>query len=168
MNTLDEIIDRISYSLEYIENNIFKSVSSIAMAREAGYSLFHFQRVFKDTTGFTPKSYVRSRRLTIAAQELLETNNDIIIIAEDAGFESQAAFTKAFRKQYGISPGKYRAQGISQEAADVEPIGYQAMRNQLLAFRTETGPRQLATPSQIPIQIPPAAVESILAFATAA
>lgn len=168
MNTLDEIIDRISYSLEYIEKNIFQSVSSIAMAREAGYSLFHFQRVFKDTTGYTPKAYVRSRRLTIAAQELLETNNDIIIIAEDAGFESQAAFTKAFRKQYGISPGKYRSIGFHKEDRDVESIGYQAMRNHLLEFRTETGPRQLATPSTVPISIPPAAVEVLPNFATAA
>lgn len=141
MNTLDEIIDRISYSLDYIEENIFKSVSSIAMAREAGYSLFHFQRVFKDTTGYTPKAYLRARRLTIAAQELIETQNDIIIIAEDAGFESQAAFTKAFRKQYGIAPGKYRQAGSRNFAQDVYPIGYQEMRNQLLEIRTETGPR---------------------------
>lgn len=145
MNTLDEIIDRISYSLDYIETNIYNSVSSIAMAKEAGYSLFHFQRVFKDTTGFTPKAYLRARRLTLAAEELIETDNDIIIIAEDAGFESQAAFTKAFRKQYGIAPGKYRAAGHRKFQNDVYSIGYQEMRNHLLEFRTEVGPRHEVT-----------------------
>ena len=166
MNTLDEIIDRISYSLEYIEKNIFQTVSSIALARQAGYSLFHFQRVFKDTTGYTPQAYVRSRRLTIAAQELIETQNDIIIIAEDAGFESQAAFTKAFRKQYVLSPGRYRSRGSHQEDKDVKSIGYQQMRNCLLTCRTEIGPRQ-AQPRES-LSIPPSSANSNVRFARAA
>jgi len=141
MNTLDEIIERISYSLDYIETNIYQSISTLAMAREAGYSLFHFQRVFKDTTGYTPKAYLRARRLTLAAQELIETQNDINIIAEDAGFESQAAFTKAFRKQFGIAPGRYRRTSLKDSAGETQAIGYQEMRLNLSAFRNENGPK---------------------------
>jgi AraC family transcriptional regulator len=108
MNTLQEIIQRINYSIDFVEENIFKPVSSIEMAQAAGYSLFHFQRMFKDTTGITPKAYLRARRLTMAAQELRGSDTDIVYISEDAGFGSQASFTKAFSKQYGIAPGKFR------------------------------------------------------------
>ncbi len=141
MNTLEEIIERINYSIDFVEENIFKPVSSIEMAQAAGYSLFHFQRVFKDTTGITPKAYLRARRLTMAAQELRDGDTDIIYISEDAGFESQASFTKAFRKQYGIAPGKFRKSVVQDFNQNQSCITYADMRGNLEQFRDENGPK---------------------------
>ncbi|MCG8616120.1 MAG: effector binding domain-containing protein [Desulfobacterales bacterium] len=80
------------------------------MAAEAAYSLFHFHRIFLAATGEPLKTYIRKRRLTLAARALIDSDAGIIDIALDAGFESQEAFTRAFKKMFGLPPGRFRKQ----------------------------------------------------------
>jgi AraC-like DNA-binding protein len=60
----------IKQALEYIERNITQDVSVGALAREAGYSKYHFLRLFKDATGLTPAAYIRKRRLSEIARAI--------------------------------------------------------------------------------------------------
>ncbi len=75
---------------------------------EANSSVFHFQRTFSILTDQTVGDYIRRRRLTLAAQELLNSDSKVIDIAFKYGYESPEAFTKAFRKQHGVTPSEAR------------------------------------------------------------
>lgn len=97
--------------VEHIERTIDVDVSLAEVAAEAALSEYHFHRVFRSRFGLPVMDYVRRRRLTKAADALLRTRMPIIGIALDAGFQSQAAFTRAFRKVYHTTPARFRARG---------------------------------------------------------
>ena len=78
-------------------------------ANKIGYSKYHLTRKFKEETGFSIGEYVRTRKLAIAAQLLLHTEQPILEIALELHFQSQEAFTRAFKELYKLPPGKYRS-----------------------------------------------------------
>lgn len=98
--------------IEYIENNLDSQLNLDVIAKEAGYSKFHLNRVFSEHVGCTIYKYIQMRRLTVAAGKLVHTRESIIEIAYDAHYGSQQSFTFAFRQEYGYSPQEYRAMRI--------------------------------------------------------
>ncbi len=103
-------------ALDYVENNLMEHLTLQDVAQLAGFSPYHFLRIFRSLTGDTLGSYIRRRRLTSASQRLVDTKDQIVYIAFDYGFESQEAFTRAFKKQFGLPPAKYRAKKINTVA----------------------------------------------------
>jgi AraC family transcriptional regulator len=103
---------RIQRGIDFIEEHLKDAVSTETIAREACFSMWHFQRVFSAAVGNTLKEYVRQRRLTSALHELGTTNRRIIDIAVDYQFESQESFTRAFKAMFGLTPGDCRKHGI--------------------------------------------------------
>jgi|WetSurSiteA1Bulk_404760.scaffolds.fasta_scaffold28201_2 AraC family transcriptional regulator len=98
-------------AVEYMERNLTNPASISDVASAAAYSTFHFVRLFKALTGDTPGSYLRRRRLTEAAGELARSRRRIIEIAIDYQFQSQEAFTRAFKDCFGITPSAFRKKG---------------------------------------------------------
>jgi AraC family transcriptional regulator len=98
-------------SLDAIERNLKEPIALHALARRAGFSLWHFHRVFTEHTGETLGSYLRKRRLTAAAEELARTNRDVLAIALDYQFDSHAAFTRAFKAVFDATPSAFRRTG---------------------------------------------------------
>jgi len=78
------------------------------VADRAGFSLFHFMRVFQSFTGYTLKGYIRERRLSEAAKELLHSKRKVQELASDYGFESSETFIRAFKKEFRNTPDKFR------------------------------------------------------------
>ena len=70
------------------------------MAEHAGVSRSHLSRIFPVATGMQLSSYLRGRRLTEAAKELVNGAPDILNVALDVGYGSHEAFTRAFRDQF--------------------------------------------------------------------
>lgn len=95
-------------SIGYIERNLCEPLSLDTLAREAGFSKYHFLRVFERETGSGLGAYVRRRRIARAAGLLLSTEMPILEIALLCRFESQEAFTRAFKSVYALPPGRYR------------------------------------------------------------
>ncbi|MCH8552982.1 MAG: AraC family transcriptional regulator [Natronospirillum sp.] len=93
-----------------IEANLADEVNVLALSELSGLSPWHFQRWFKSLIGDTLGSYIRGRRLTRAAQLLLETNQSIIDIAVGVGFGSHEAFTRSFKAYFSMSPKEFRQQ----------------------------------------------------------
>ena len=91
-------------TLEYIERNLDAVLNIDDISKVACLSRYHFQRVFYALTGFTVTQYIRNRRLTLAAEELVATDKRVIDIALKYGYENPEAFTKAFKRLHGISP----------------------------------------------------------------
>ena len=92
---------------EHIQRCIHKPVSLRDLARVAGYSPWHSARIFKELVGKAPFEYIRALRLSHAAVKLKEEDIRIIDVALDFVFDSHEGFTRAFSKQFGMSPKFY-------------------------------------------------------------
>jgi AraC-like DNA-binding protein len=105
----NKVIEKI---VDYIETHLDKELSLNKIAEDLNYSKFYIARVFSEKTGITIYKYIQGRRLTIAAQKLVETDKPIIDIAYEAKYNSQQAFTLAFHQLYVCTPQIYRKNGV--------------------------------------------------------
>src|SRR5215831_15868340 len=98
-----------SRAIEFVERHLFDRLTVSNVAQACHVSAYHFSRNFSRRTGESLMSYVRGRRLDVAAQRLLtEREATVVAIALDCRFESHAAFTRAFTRAFGMSPVEYR------------------------------------------------------------
>ncbi len=84
-----------------------------ALAREAGYSKFHFARAFAAAYGETPRVYLSRRRIERAKELLRAANLSVTEICFLVGFESLGSFSTLFRRLVGQSPSEYRAASVA-------------------------------------------------------
>lgn len=92
----------------YIEENMGNSISVDDLADLLRCSKFYFLREFKKLTGVTPYQYLMSKRL-VQAKALLSSEN-IAVVAHELGFNDQSHFTRAFKNQFGLTPGQFLKQ----------------------------------------------------------
>lgn len=97
-------ITGIQRALDYTENHLTSEVDYEMAAKQACSSVFHFQRVFSMLCGFTLGDYIRMRRLTLAAEDLIRTNEKVIDIAYKYGYDTPESFSRAFTRFHGITP----------------------------------------------------------------
>lgn len=101
----DVILEKIN---RYVREHLSHAVTISDIALELGYSVSHLRAVFRDRLGVSLGRYMRESRLSEAAQLLQTSELNISAIGEQCGFESLYAFSRAFRKAYGIPPRAYR------------------------------------------------------------
>ncbi len=94
--------------LDWIEDNLEDEPLLPQMALYVGYSEYYCSAKFHEYVGVPFKEYVFKRKLSCAANELLNTDRRIIEIAIQFGFSSHEAFTRSFKRIYGCSPYQYR------------------------------------------------------------
>ena len=111
-----EGLQRMTKSIDYIESHLDKELQIGHAATIACMSKFHFQRMFTMLTGITVAAYIRNRRLTMAAQELIHSQSKVIDVALKYGYESPESFAKVFRKTHGINPSEVRRHRQSLKA----------------------------------------------------
>lgn len=129
------MVEAMQKAIQYMEEHLLEPISIEDIAEQANVSPFHFQRVFMILTDTSVGEYLRRRRLTLAAQELATSAEKIIDLAYKYGYDSPEAFSKAFRKQHGISPSEARKGGgtlqaynrllIQVQLKGAEPMKYQ-------------------------------------------
>lgn len=91
-----------------MESHLDKRLDLETLAQTAGHSKHHFHHVFTSLTGLPIHDYILRRRLTQAAQQLVHTQKPILEIALEAGYQSQQAFTSAFKGMYKQTPRAFR------------------------------------------------------------
>lgn len=101
-------IKRINKVLDYIEQNITYEISYKEISCIAECSTDSFQRIFSYVTDLSIADYIRNRRLTCAAFDIINSNKKIIDIALKYGYSSPDSFTKAFHRLHGILPSEVR------------------------------------------------------------
>lgn len=107
--------------VSWIEDRLEGPLTLELIARQAGLSPYHFSRLFTARTGRSVMFHVRSRRLMRAARRLAtDPGLRLIDLALDCGFESQEAFTRAFKRAFGASPGRFR-RAYRQSSAGTAP-----------------------------------------------
>jgi len=108
----------IQKSIKYIENNLSYELTIKECSKIAGYSEFYYQKIFKGVTGLSVAEYIRKRRLSIASKLLLNTDLTVFEIAFDVGFNSIENFSRAFKKEHGITASDYRSTRSSLHLLD--------------------------------------------------
>ncbi len=93
-------------SIDYIEDNLKCEISAQELSERAGFSLFHYYRLFQTAVGLPVMQYILRRRLLNAIYEI-ECGNKMIDIALLYGFETHAGFYKAFAREFGCTPTQY-------------------------------------------------------------
>lgn len=101
--------DLFSALLAWIESRLDHALTLEQVAAHAGLSPYHFSRLFTARMGRSVMAHVRGRRLVRGARRLAsEPGLRLVDLALDCGFESQEAFTRAFKRVFGITPGRFR------------------------------------------------------------
>ena len=114
---MDETLTAVSNMQKYIAENIEKPITLAELARAANYSIYHTERIFKRYIGMTPFDYIRKMRLTNAAKKLKDNPDCAVLdVALDYLFDTHEGFTRAFTKEFCISPYRYKK--------DAPPIKY--------------------------------------------
>lgn len=101
-------LEAVNRMKDFIDRHIQDVITLHMLAAEAGYSYYYSARIFKEVTGKTPFDYIRIRRLTLSALSLRPRNCKIIDVAFDFVFDSHEGFTRAFSKQFGMTPRQFR------------------------------------------------------------
>lgn len=103
-----ELIESLNEALQYIERHLLEDADSEKAARYVGLSRFYLERTFAALTGMSVSEYIRARRLTLAAQELISENAKVIDLALQYGYDTPESFTKAFSRFHGVTPAGAR------------------------------------------------------------
>ena len=102
----DDPLDR---ARRHVDAHLFEPLTLGLLAQAARLSAYHFSRTFTARFGMSPMAYVRARRLVEAASRLAADDAPPLIdLAFDCGFDSQEGFTRAFKRAFGVPPGRYR------------------------------------------------------------
>jgi AraC-like DNA-binding protein len=106
-NTNEDVFKLLIKAKSFIDDNITENLSLDIIANQTGISKYHFIRVFKMTFGISPYQYQHNRRLEFAKSDLIG-GNEIFSTALRYGFSDVPTFAKAFKKQFGQTPGSLK------------------------------------------------------------
>lgn len=110
---MNQWMQSLQNALDHIEKNLTGELTVAEIAEKACVSTFYFQRIFSALCGMGVGEYIRCRRLTLAAEELLTTEEKVIDIAARYGYDSPDSFNRAFQRFHGISPSAARKSGAN-------------------------------------------------------
>lgn len=102
-----DAISAVQRMQDYIDENINVPITLSDLAKAAGYSQWHSARLFKEFIGKSPFEYIRAVRLSKAALQLSDNQPRIVDVAFDFVFDSHEGFTRAFHREFGITPKKF-------------------------------------------------------------
>ncbi|HEX2945185.1 MAG TPA: helix-turn-helix domain-containing protein [Clostridia bacterium] len=97
--------------LNKIEYNLTDKLDIDELATYVSLSSVHLQRIFKFAFGLPIAGYIRSRRLSASLESLLKTSSNVLDIAYEYGFEFEQSYIRAFKREYGLTPGELRKTG---------------------------------------------------------
>jgi AraC family transcriptional regulator len=103
--------DLLENILTDIEKGIKEGINLNSLAKKYALSERHLRRLFKFAFKQTLAGYIRSRKLAASIDDLIKTNFTLFDIALEYGFEYEQSYRRAFKHEFGITPGKYRKAG---------------------------------------------------------
>ena len=110
-NTMENFIMNIEKVIDYIELHLDEKLDLEKVSEAVHYSKYYLHRMFTNTVGMTIHDYVQRRQLTEAAKLLIFSAKPIIEVAFLCGYESQQAFSSAFKSMSTVPPAQYRESG---------------------------------------------------------
>ena len=135
-----EWVERLNKSMDYIEHHLTQEIDYDRLAQIACCSSYHFQRMFTYMAGVTLAEYIRRRRLSLAAEDLLSGEEKIVDLALKYGYSSPTAFTRAFESIHGASPSAVRNEGVGVKSFPPIRFSISVQGGTEMNFRIETCP----------------------------
>ena len=105
-------IENLNQMIDYIDQNLTEKIDYNQLARIVGLSTQQFQRIFNYLTEMSVSEYIRKRRLSMAYEDLKNTDLRVIDIAYKYQYESDIAFIRAFKNMFGVTPTECRSSNI--------------------------------------------------------
>ncbi len=133
-------INGIQKAVDYIEEHLTEEISYEEIAKQSFSSSFHFQRVFSILCGYTLGEYIRSRRLTLAGNELSFGDRKVIDVALKYGYENPDSFSRAFAKFHGITPSEVSKQNVTLKSFLPLKIKVSLEGGEVMNYRIEEKP----------------------------
>ncbi|MBO0789690.1 MAG: helix-turn-helix transcriptional regulator, partial [Ktedonobacteraceae bacterium] len=93
---------------DFVLAHLNQDLSLEALAQQAGFSPYHFARLFRQATGESPHQFVLRQRIERAQHLLKETDMPLAHVALESGFANQSHLTRAFKRYHGLTPRAYR------------------------------------------------------------
>lgn len=121
---MSDYYNKMQKALDYIEEHIKEDISLEELSDITFYSTHHFHRIFQSIVGIPVADYIRKRKLSVAAQEIIETDKNIVNIALDYGFNSHETFSRAFKRIFDITPNAYRKLNNQAIPADFWKVSF--------------------------------------------
>lgn len=100
--------ERINQVLQYIHHNLHETIDLEGLANRSNYSVFHFHRIMRAYLGESLGAYIQRIRLEMGASLLCHSQMEVQDVAFQVGYESPAAFNKAFKRRFNMSPTVFR------------------------------------------------------------
>ena len=101
-------IDDTQQAINFIEKNLLANIDADDVSKHINSSTDYFQRTFNIVTGISISEYIRNRRLTLAGDELKNTQAKVIDLSMKYNYDSPDSFTKAFTRFHGVTPSAAR------------------------------------------------------------
>ena len=120
--THSEVYNKFVRVLSYIEGNYSEDMDLETVAKSAGFSKYHFSRLFKQYTDSTFYDYLCTKRIT-EAKKLLATGIPVTDTAFQVGFNNLTTFCRCFKKYEGCSPTQYKNKYSKEESIPLDEIG---------------------------------------------
>lgn len=115
-----EYVNRINRVCDYIDLNLKEEMTLEELARVAGFSQYHFHRIFAAMTGETLFTFIWRLRVERAAAQLCANSSQPVTqIAFEYGFSSPAVFSRMFRKRFDCSPSEFRSRNRGQKQSNL-------------------------------------------------
>lgn len=99
---------QMKHVMDFIQEHLSQDLSLEALAQQAGFSSYHFARLFRQTTGESPHQFVLRQRIRRAQYLLEERDLPLAHVALESGFANQSHLTQAFKRHLGLTPRTYR------------------------------------------------------------
>ena len=110
-----EWIDGLNKTIHYVEEHLTDSIDYAQLGRIACCSAYHYQRMFAYMTGLSLSEYIRRRKMSLAAVDLL-AGEKVLDVALKYGYQSPTAFNRAFQAVHGAAPSAVREPGFSMKS----------------------------------------------------
>ncbi len=144
----DKYLILIQQTVDEIESRLGDELKVSELSAKTGFSIWEFQRIFRAYIGDSLGDYIRGRRITMAAKELLQNKDKRILdIAVEFQFGSQEAFSRAFKKHFLVTPGQWR-EGAARTLSFAKPQ-LSAKRLQHIALNIDKNPKTVELPEKI-------------------
>ena len=115
-------IRRLTQAFDYLEDNLEGKADFDRAAAIANCSIFHFCRTFEILYGISPAEYLKRRKLSLASLDLAARNATVNEVAQRYGWDSSEAFSRAFKRHFGLNPSDTRLKGARLETC--QPIRF--------------------------------------------
>lgn len=137
-----EWVSLLQMAINFMETHLLEDINYEDVAKQVNLSSYNFHRTFSLMAGMTANEYIKSRRLSLAGQELQLTNAKIIDIAYKYGYETPESFSKAFSRFHGVTPKQAKMKGTQLSLFNALLIKITLEGGKVMDYRIEESGKQ--------------------------